>query len=119
MSLLSRLKAMFMVVPPEALPPPAPDIELTGDGFLLGERRVRWSAVVRIRTYKIDLFSVDCICLWFDLDGEPPLEMTEESNGFNGFMDALLEAFPTIPPDWYGTVMQPAFERNEALLFER
>jgi hypothetical protein len=119
MSLLSRIKAMFAVVTPEALPPPAPDIELTDDGFLFGARRIRWSVVRRIRTYKIELFSVDCICLWFDLDGEQPLEMTEESNGFNGFIDALLEAFPTIPPDWYGTVMQPPFERNEAVLFEK
>jgi hypothetical protein len=119
MSLLSRIKAMFSVVPPEALPPPAPDIELTDDGFICGARRLRWSAVLGIRTYKIDLFSVDCICLWFDLEGEQPLEMTEESNGFNGLIDALLEAFPTIPRDWYGTVMQPPFERNEAVLFER
>jgi hypothetical protein len=117
MSWLSRIKAIFAGLPPE--PPPAADIGLTDDGFVFGSRTVGWSTVARIRTYKVDLFSVDCICLLFELDGEPPLEVTEESNGFNRFMDVLLERFPTIPPDWYGTVMQPPFERNEAVLFER
>ena len=103
----------------EPSPEPAPDIEFDDDGFTVGPRDIRWASVVRIRTYKIDLFSVDCICLLFELDDESPLELTEESNGFNRFMDAMLERFPAIPPDWYATVMQPPFERNEAVLFER
>jgi hypothetical protein len=119
MGFLSRISSMFAAAKPRAPEEPAADIELTEDGFTLGARSIRWSAVSRIKTYKIEFFSIDCICLLFELDGEPPLEVTEESNGFSGFMDELIERFPTIPPDWYGTVMQPPFERNEAVLYAR
>jgi hypothetical protein len=119
MSLLSRIRAMFTAPSPESLPPPAPDIELTDDGFVFGERRIRWSTIARVRAYKIDLFAVDCVCLLFEFDADPALEMTEESNGFLAFMDVMLDELPTIPPDWYDAVLQPPFERNETLLFER
>jgi hypothetical protein len=119
MSLLSRIRAMLTAAPTEALPPPAPDIEHTDDGFVFGDRRVRWSTVVRIRAYKIDRFAVDCVCLLFEFDSDPALEMTEESNGFLAFMGVMLDEFPTMPPDWYDAVLQPPFERNETLLFER
>jgi hypothetical protein len=122
MGLLSRLRSVFSASAADELPaepPPAPDILLTDDGFTVGARTVRWSAVTRVTTYKIDFFAVDCICLSFELDGEPTLELTEESNGFNDFMDELHERFPTIPADWYATVMQPPFARNEAVLFTR
>jgi len=120
MAFLSRLRSMFSDAPAslESVEP-APDIELLDDGFASGTRLVRWSAVTRVTTYKIDLVTIDCICLRFDLDDDPPLELTEESNGFNVFMDVLVEQFPTMPPDWYATVMQPPFERNEAVLFDR
>ena len=120
MGFLSRVRSMFSATPTEAAPAgPAPDLDLMDDGFALGTRAVRWSSVTRITTYKIDLVTIDCICLWFELDGAPPLEVTEESNGFNDFMDELIARFPTVPADWYATVMQPPFERNEAVLYER
>jgi hypothetical protein len=121
MTLLSRIKSMISGVyaVPDAPAGPACDIELTDDGFKHGDRMLHWATVIRIRTYKLDLVTIDCICLEFELDGEPPLEVTEESNGFNDLMDELLVAFPAIPADWYAAVMQPAFERNETLLFER
>lgn len=121
MTLLSRIKSMFSAAHavPDAPAGPACDIELTEDGFKYGERTILWSTVLRIRTYKLDLVTIDCICLWFELESEPPLEVTEESNGFTDFMDEVLVAFPSIPANWYATVMQPAFERNETILFDR
>lgn len=119
MSLLSRIRAMFTAAPAEALPPPAPNIEPMDDGFVFGDRRIRWSTVVRIRAYKIDLFAVDCVCLLFEFDADPALEVTEESNGFLSLMDVMLDEFPTMPPHWYDAVLQPPFERNETLLFQR
>jgi hypothetical protein len=112
---------MFSSAPARPEPPaePAPDVEFTDQGFSFGAREVRWSSVVRVRTYKLDFETIDCVCLAFELDGSPPVEVTEESNGFNDFMDAMLERFPAIDADWYATVMTPAFERNETILFER
>jgi hypothetical protein len=118
---LSWMKSMFSSAPARTEPSAesAPDVGLTDEGFTFGARAFRWSSVMRIRTYKLDFETIDCVCLRLELDAAPPLEVTEESNGFNDFMDAMLERFPSIDADWYATVMTPAFERNEALLFEK
>jgi hypothetical protein len=47
------------------------------------------------------------------------VEVPEEWEGFVGLMERMLERFPGIPADWYLKVMQPAFERNETILYER
>jgi len=98
---------------------PAPDIGLADEGFVFGEREVLWADVVRIRTYKLDLEDIDCVCVSFELDRSPLVEVTEESNGFNHLIDELLVQFPSIDADWYSRVLTPAFERNETVLFER
>jgi hypothetical protein len=120
MSLLSRIKTLLSPTPAARVAPadPAPDIELSDDGFVLGARTVRWSSVVRIRTYKLDFDTIDCVCLSFELSDAPAVEVTEESNGFNDVTDELQVRFPGIAADWYTTVMTPAFERNAAILFE-
>ena len=121
MRLLSRIRTLFSPAPvPAAVPAePASDVELSADGFGCGARVVHWSDVVRIRTYKIDFVDIDCVCVQFELRGGPAVEVTEESNGFNDFVDELAERFPSIDPGWYATVMSPAFARNEAVLFEK
>jgi hypothetical protein len=121
MSLLSRIKTLFSPAPAPRVAPvePAPDIELSDDGFVLGARTVRWESVVRIRTYKLDFDTIDCVCLSFELNDAPAVEVTEESNGFNEVTDELQARFPGIAADWYSTVMTPAFERNETILFEK
>jgi hypothetical protein len=119
MTLLSRIRTLFSPgrVASRASAEPAADIVLTNTGFELGARAVAWSSVRRIRTYKLDFETIDCVCLCFEVDGAAPLELSEESNGFNDFTDEMLERFPTIDTNWYATVMTPAFERNEAILF--
>ena len=111
---------MFSPAPAPAAVPvgPAPDIELTAGGFDFGARAVRWSEVVRIRTYKIDLVDIDCVCVHFELREGSPVEVTEESNGFNDFVDELGVQFPSIDSGWYATVLSQAFTRNDVVLFE-
>src|SRR3954471_10157146 len=111
MRFLSRMKSMFSSAAAPSEPPAesAPDVELTEEGFTFGARSCRWSSVTRIRTYKLDFETIDCVCVAFELDDSPPVEVTEESNGFNDFTDELLERFPSIDADWYATVMTPAF----------
>ena len=81
---------------------------------------IRWREVSRIRTYKLDLLTTDAICLLFELGpGVKPVQVSEEWAGFADIFPRLREQFPTLAEDWYLTVMQPAFERNEAVLFEQ
>jgi len=105
---------------------PTHAIRLSAEGFSVvpqdqraGASVLHWADVTRIRTYKIDLFTVDCICLLFERSNGEAIEVLEEWDGFAALTDVLRERFPLVPADWYATVMQPPFERNEALLYER
>ncbi len=81
--------------------------------------RVPWRDVARIRTYKLDLLTTDCICLLFELQtGAPAVQVSEEWPGFDVFLGALAVAFPSISASWYVDVMKPAFERNERVLYD-
>jgi len=108
-----------------APPPPAHVVRTSPEGFEVcargsGEQEasLRWDEVTRVRTYKLDLVTVDCICLLFERAGAAPVEVLEEWDGFVELMERMRERFPGIPADWYLKVMQPAFERNETILHE-
>lgn len=86
--------------------------------------RVRWEEVREIRTYKIDLFSYDEICLCFEVagvgttdDGTLWIEVTESEQGFRSLAEEMKRRFPAIPSDWYSEVMFPAFAPCEAVLY--
>lgn len=79
---------------------------------------VRWADVTRIRTYKVDLITTDCICLLFELDnGQAPVRISEEWSGFADLFGPLAAAFPSIPSDWYVDEMTPAFETMHRVLY--
>lgn len=100
-------------------------IELRHDGFALRwpdpsavAAHVGWGEVVRIRTYKRDLFGVDQVCLSFERGTGGPVEVHEDMAGFEDLSARLRDRFPVIPADWFGTVVQPPFAENAAVLFE-
>ena len=101
-------------------------IENNADGFDVVDPNtgvilasIKWRNVVRIETYKLDLLRTDCICLLFTTDGTAePVEVLEEWQGFESMKDTLEAEFPSIPGEWFGTVMQPPFETNNAVLYE-
>lgn len=64
------------------------------------------------------MFSYDDICLAFTSDGELWIEVTEHSEGFTDLCSAMSERFPTIPKNWFGEVMLPAFETNLRTLYK-
>ena len=93
-------------------------LQVVRSGKILGS--IRWSDIKKIITYKYDLFSIDEICVGFltALDADSWLEISEQWSGFQEATDKLEERFPSIPKDWYGKVMVPAFESKETVLWE-
>lgn len=75
-----------------------------------------WDDIDEIETYKADLFIYDMICLSFHTS-EGWHEVQEQDVGFPELMNVLRSRFPSIPEDWYGVVMHPAFEANARTLW--
>ncbi len=80
-------------------------------------RRLPWDRVTRIEAFKLDCYVVDCICLRFHVRGETPLTVDESMAGFET-LAGVLERRLGISPEWYLTVMFPAFETNLAIIWE-
>jgi len=102
---------------------PAPAIRLHEEevAFLEGKReyaRFTWSEVQEIVTFKRDLGIYDEICLAFRVNGRW-FEVCEDAAGWSALSAAIDQRFPTIPPDWYQTVMLPPFETCYRVIYER
>ena len=104
---------------------PDPEVRVRDGGFdvVSPNRELRlssvdWTTVDRVETYKVDLFATDCICLLF-VSGDEAVEVSEDWIGFNALFESIKVHFPTIKDDWFGTVMQPPFEANRTVLFDR
>jgi len=79
---------------------------------------LHWSKVERIITYKVDCFAHDMIWLAFEQRGhDEAIQIPEEAEGFADLMAALGKAFPQIDPEWYFTVMEPAFAEDFTVLY--
>jgi hypothetical protein len=92
------------------------------DGFRLNGMDasvVKWSAIRRITTHKLDLLTTDEIRLVIEHDGAGvPTEVSEEQPGFENLKKALEERFE-FPCGWWEAVMKPAFATNRSTLFVR
>src|SRR5689334_22982850 len=79
----------------------------------------QWSDVMRIETYKRDLFSVDMICLDFFVEFRQLAFPThDEMQGFDVLCDQLRRYFPSIEEEWWSQVAFPAFAGNNRVLYE-
>lgn len=76
----------------------------------------KWADVSEVRTYKVDCFAYDDICLAFIADGLW-YEVSEQDDIFPSVMKIIEQRFPDIPEDWYAEVMLPAFKTNERVLW--
>lgn len=100
-------------------------VQLCDDGFVWQYEdgtsgKVIWADIERIFTFKTDCFTYDEIWLAFEIENyDELLSVSEEAAGFGELMSAMNRNFPEIDAEWYGRVMQPAFEENLTLLFER
>jgi hypothetical protein len=85
-----------------------------------GSRSFSWNSVSKVKTFKRDLCTFDCICLAFETpDGW--VEFNEDMQGWSNLLDQLQSHLPGFPPqqDWWPKVMQPAFATNERQLWTR
>lgn len=105
------------------LPKPAVRLDEGGFSVMQGQKvlaSMLWTDVRKIAAYKYDLLSCDEICVAAIGESEDSgIEVSEEWQGFGAFIAEMERRFPSIPEDWYGEVMVPAFARKETVLFER
>jgi len=96
-------------------------LELHDAGFRCHARKrsddVRWADLESIRTYKLDVFAYDLICIAFESSSGECVAIHEQMKGFMGVVKQMEQTFPEIPSDWYTTVMLPAFATNERVLW--
>ncbi|MEM6503985.1 MAG: hypothetical protein AAF711_00815 [Planctomycetota bacterium] len=80
------------------------------------QQAFKWSEVSEIRTYKVDCFAYDDICLRFRI-GDNWYEVSEQDDIFRSVVETVEQIFPGIPTNWYSEVMLPAFDTNDRLLW--
>lgn len=83
--------------------------------------QIHWNEVLSSSAFKIDLMTVDCICMALELTEERTFELNEEMKGW----DSLVEALPTYllgfkkSEEWFSEVAFPAFETNLTPLYTK
>ncbi|MBL7748046.1 MAG: hypothetical protein JNM19_11495, partial [Chitinophagaceae bacterium] len=82
------------------------------------KKEVAWLEVERIEAYKIDLLAFDEVCLDIVLSTSV-IRITEETEGWNTFIQKLQAQFPGIERDWYSKIIQTSFQTNHTVLYER
>lgn len=82
--------------------------------------RFRWDEVVRIETYKRDIFSVDLVCLDFFIESrEVPCRTHEDMQGFPDLRERMQCRFSSISEGWTQQVAFPPFATNQTVLYDR
>ncbi len=81
------------------------------------EQRMRWDHVHRIVAYKIDLLTYDEIRIRLESADERAVVVSEESPGFDAFMDELVLRYP-MASDWHAKVSQPPFAESRTIIFD-
>jgi hypothetical protein len=102
---------------------PQREIRFDAAGFSVFEQEQRkvsvpWSTVVEVFAYKVDLFSIDEICLGSRIDAAGTHEwVSEEFIGYRVFLEELGRRFPGIRTGWFSDVAFPAFAENRTTLW--
>jgi len=80
----------------------------------------RLNEVVRIETYKRDIFSMDLVCLDFFVESRPlPCRTHEDMKGFPDLRGQMQRRFSSISGRWFQRVASPPFAVNHTVLYEK
>jgi hypothetical protein len=74
--------------------------------------------IVRVWAWKRDEVTTDLICMEVEVAGGEAIQLNEDMVGFDVWADCLVN-LPGAVAGWREYVVQPPFERNETLLYER
>lgn len=95
----------------------------TDDGFILQSKFLRtrysWGDIETVFAYKEDLMTTDEICVDLFTKNGAQLFLTESDPGWDSFLKQLSEQLSSIPENWEQVLVQPPFETNFTLLFDR
>ena len=97
------------------------ELKLNNEGFSFvsnGELiEVQWNKVTQIKSWKNDLLTTDEVMFSFTLSKAVEIHISEEQEGFNIIISEAEIKFPSIK-NWHEKVINPAFQRNESILFK-
>ena len=80
---------------------------------------LKWEQVKRIAVYKEDEFTTDLICIEYSLAEDTLVTIHEELEGYDSVVQRMHLHFEDIEKDWYSKIVQPAFERNYRVIYEK
>jgi len=78
-----------------------------------------WNEIETVFGYKTDLVAYDEICLDVYTSDNEKFTISEETWGWFQFISKLSENIPSISIGWSIEIIQPAFERNLTLLYDK
>jgi hypothetical protein len=98
-----------------------PEIIFWPNAFIITNGKVKyqivWDDIVKIITYKIDLWTIDEICIDIITDNKI-YTISEEFHNWDTFTK-VIENRLLSKNDWFPEVAHPAFARNETILYEK
>jgi AAA+ ATPase superfamily predicted ATPase len=80
--------------------------------------QVNWSELERLVAYKADMMTIDEIRMEISYRNKSII-ITEDTPGWYQFVLMTKNRFASIPQDWDINIIQPPFETNLTLLYER
>jgi hypothetical protein len=89
------------------------DIDLK-EGF----HTIHWSDIERLSVYKIDLMTIDEICMDIMYDNKTII-ITEGTKGWYQFISTLKSALPSIHENWEKQVLASPYEYDSSTIYER
>lgn len=101
--------------------PPDPTVRLVEGGFRVwrdGKEpiEVAWSEVSRVYAFKLDLGTIDCAMLGFELIDERRVEVGESWPGFESLLDVTIDRTGW-RGDWINDVVTPPSATNLRVLW--
>jgi hypothetical protein len=90
------------------------------EGFSTVNDKIRkfykWNEVEEIIAYKVDLITIDLICIELFFRDYKIL-FNEDFKGWNELLKRMHQNFPQINQNWQFDIVKPAFARNEMIIF--